>query len=108
MKQLKILMCSNRCFKDYPYLKGFTEEDWKVVRDPITDKCSKVTIERFFVQPVYAFLFAWFVTIPDAKQFCLDEFKKRNEKFENFNELMFKEMAGMAELAREHLAHIAS
>ena len=63
LRQLKIMICSNRSQKDYPYLQDFTDNEWKVVRDPVTDKCSKVTIDRFLDQPVYGFLFAWFATV---------------------------------------------
>ena len=79
MKQLTILICSNRSAKDYPYLQDFTEEDWKVVRDPITDKCSKVTIDKYLSQPVFSFLFAWFATIPEWTIFAKEEFKKKKD-----------------------------
>ena len=90
LKQLKIIMCSNRSKKGYPYLNSLSEEDWKVVRDPVTDKCSKITIARFFDQPTFAFLFARFAIIPDAKEFCLIEFKKKND--EAFTKMMLAEI----------------
>ena len=87
-------MCSNRCKKGYPYLEQLTEDDWKVVRDPITDKCSKVTIGRFFDQPVYAYLFVRFAIVTEAKEFCLTEFNKKNDDI--YTEMMLAEIANMS------------
>lgn len=106
LKQLKILICSNRSGKDYPYLQHFTNEEWSVVRDPITNKCSKVTIERFLEQPVFAFLFAWFSIEPKAKKYCKEEFQKENDLQKST--LMFQEIASIARLARTHLDRVAN
>ena len=67
MSKLKILICSNRFEKGYAYVKEITQNEWSVVRDPITDKCSKDTIDRFLNQPVYAFMFTWFKIKKEAK-----------------------------------------
>ena len=86
-------MCSNRSNKGYPYLTSLTEEEWKVVRDPVTDTCSKKTIARFFDQPTFAFLFARFAIVPEAKEFCLTEFNKKND--ETFTRMMLAEIKSM-------------
>ena len=100
------MICSNRCTKEYPYLQSFTEDDWKVVRDPITDKCSKVTIERFLCQPAYAFLFSWFATVREGRKFSIEEFKKKNGK--DVVMKMFQEMTSMGAQARQFLDIMAS
>ena len=51
-----------------------------MVRDPITDKCSKITIDRYLSQPVFSFLFAWFATIPAGEVFAKEEFKKKKDE----------------------------
>ena len=86
-------MCSNRCNKGYPYLASLTEDEWKVIRDPVTDKCSKVTIARFFDQPTFAFLFARFAIVPDAKEYCLSEFNKKND--ETYTRMMLEAIQSM-------------
>jgi len=103
MRKLKVLICSNRFDKGYAYVKDITAFEWSVVRDPITDKCSKDTIERFLNQPVYAFLFAWFKFKNEAKKFARAEFAKNKEDPKHFRKEMKKEIKRIGSLAKAKL-----
>ena len=105
MSKLKVLICRGRFDKDYAYVKEITQNEWSVVRDPVTDKCSKDSIDRFLNQPVYAFMFAWFKMKKEAKKFARKEFEsaKNKEDPEHFRKMMEQEIKNIGRLAKTKL-----